>query len=107
MAGCGGKQDPPGGSPERFTSYYAEEMFLTERSRLTGGDSLTLEAQLDSLRSSFTLTATARDSFLAYYRDSLPRWERFLEDVADRLEARGGAGNKAGAPDSETRPDAR
>jgi hypothetical protein len=90
LAGCGGgKGTPPADALDRFPEYYAEELFLTERARLMEADSGMLRRQLDSLGAAYAITGGARDSILGYYRDSLPRWESFLADVARRLDERG------------------
>ncbi len=72
----------------RFTEYYAGELLLLENNRLSGGDTLSLRNGLDSLSRQFDLTRGERDSLLAYYRDSLPRWEAFLTGVLGKLEER-------------------
>ncbi len=79
-------EDPAGMAA--FSEYYAGELFLVEKNRLAGEDSLSLRRGLDSLRGRYDLTPGSRDSILAYYRDSLPRWEAFLTGVLRTLDER-------------------
>ncbi len=98
--GCDGNPAPPPAGAERFTDYYAEEMFLVEQTRLEGSDSLDVRRRLDSLRSLYAISAAGRDSMVRYYQDSLPRWESFLTEVLHRLEERErrvGKGTAAGS----------
>ena len=88
-SGCRETTAPPASELEGFKEYFAGEIYLTERARLGGSDSSALPVQLDSLRAQFNISPGGRDSLLRYYRDSLPRWERFLTEVLQRLEDRG------------------
>ena len=88
FAGC--RTSPPSEITPmvNFSEYYAGELFLVEKNRLAGGDSLALRESLDSLRMRYDLTPGGRDSLLLFYRDSLPRWELFLTTVLRELEER-------------------
>lgn len=88
LSGCGEVPPEDSAGLARFSEYYAGELFLLEKTRLSGGDTLSLRSGLDSLSRHFQITRGERDSLLAYYRDSLPRWEAFLTGVLGKLEER-------------------
>jgi hypothetical protein len=96
IGGCGRSSVPPAADLEKFKDYYADEVYLTERTRLEGGDTTILNPRLDSLRSRFSISTGKRDTLLGYLQDSLPRWEAFLTDVLQRLEERSGAPDSTG-----------
>jgi len=85
-AGCGEAPAPPDPLAERFRDYYAGEMIQREISRLGGEDEAALEHRLDSLRTRFGFTSEEADSLLNSFRDPLPRWEAFLNDVLKKIE---------------------
>lgn len=95
--GCGDAPPAPPDDLGRFTRYYAGEMFVVERNRIGGGDDGALSGGLDSLRRAHGITRGRRDTLLAYLKDSLPRWEAFLKDVLEELEAKG-TGSSEGGP---------
>jgi len=90
IQGCAEPARPPDPVLERFKDYYTAECVQREISRLEGETPERLAARLDSVRSRFGFSSGERDSLLGAARDSLPRWEEFLNDVLQRLERREG-----------------
>ncbi len=90
IEGCGEPTRPPDPVLERFKDYYTAECVQREISRLEGEAPERLTARLDSVRTRFGFSPAERDSLLGAVRDSLPRWEEFLNDVLQRLERREG-----------------
>jgi len=85
LSGCGEPSPPSNPVEEKFKDFYAAEMVEREISRLKAEDQARLEKRLDSLRIVFGFSAAETDSLLTAMRDTLPRWEAFLDDVLKRV----------------------
>jgi len=88
FSGCGDPAPRPDPVEERFKEYYAGETIQREISRLGDENLDTLESRLESIRTRFGFSAAETDSLLGAVRESLPRWEAFLNDVLGRIEKR-------------------
>lgn len=85
---CQEAEPPPRHDRRAFVTYYAGEIVLAERARLEGLDSAGAAAARSRLLARHNLTAGSRDTLVAWYRDSLPRWEAFLTEVLRELDER-------------------
>lgn len=81
-------QEPPPKIPEdRFASYYASALVITQEGKLFKYDTLVTKRRIDSLQRSFSFSNADVEQTLHFYHNDLTKWKELNLKVIKNIEA--------------------